>query len=314
MKVLITAPYFQPVVERFRPEFEARGVEMVVPPVRERMEEADLLPLIGDIHGVICGDDRFTRRVLEAAPVLKVLSKWGTGIDSLDQDACRDLGIAIRNTRDAFSQAVGDTVLGLMLCFARNIPWMDKAMKRGHWEKIQGRCLHECTLGVVGVGDTGSAVVRRARAFGMRILGNDIKDISPEFCRETGLVPTALDDLLAQSDFVSSNCDLNETSLHLFNDARFARMKPGAVFINCARGPVVDEPALVRALEQGRLAGAGLDVFEHEPLPHDSPLMAMDNVLLSPHNANSSPAAWERIHRSTLDHLFEELFPEGSRG
>ncbi|MGE4552378.1 MAG: phosphoglycerate dehydrogenase [Desulfovibrionaceae bacterium] len=308
MKVLITAPYFQPVLDRFRPEFEARGIELVVPPVRERLEEAELLGLVGDIDGVICGDDRFTRRVIEAAPRLKVLSKWGTGIDSLDQAACRERGVAVRNTRDAFSQAVGDTVLGLMLSFARNIPWMDRAMKRGHWEKIQGRCLHECTLGVVGVGDTGSAVVRRAKGFGMRLLGNDIREIDPGFCRETGLTMTGLDQLLAEADFVSANCDLNPTSHHLFTDERFARMKPGAVFINCARGPVMDQAALIRALQAGRIAGAGLDVFEDEPLPADSPLLQMDNVLLSPHNANSSPAAWERIHRSTLDHLFEELF------
>lgn len=311
MKVLVTAPYFQPVVDRFQSEFDARGVEVVAPLVRERMEEDELLAVIHDVDGVICGDDRFTRKVLEAAPELRVLSKWGTGIDSIDQEACRDLGIAVRNTRDAFSRAVGDTVLGLMLAFSRNIPWMDRAMKSGHWEKIQGRALHECTVGIVGVGDTGSAAARRAAAFGPRLLGNDIREISPDFCQEIGMTMVSLDELLERADFVSANCDLNETSFHLFGHAQFERMKPTAVFINCSRGPVVDEPALIRALEKGLIAGAGLDVFEDEPLPGDSPLKKMDNVLLSPHNANSSPAAWERIHRSTLDHLFEELFPNG---
>ncbi len=306
-KVLVSAPYMQPVVERFRPELAARGVELVVPPVRERMEEADLLEWIGDMDGVISGDDRFTERVLKAAPRLKVISKWGTGIDSIDSAAAARLGIAVRRTPNAFSEPVADTVLGYMLCFARNLVSMDRAMKGGEWKKIPGRTLAECTLGVIGVGDCGKAVVRRAKALGMTLLGNDIKDIAPEFLAETGIRMVSKEELLAAADFVSMNTDLNPTSHHLMSDAQFALMKPTAVLVNASRGPVVDEKALVRALRSGRIAGAALDVFEDEPLPADSPLKAMDNVFLAPHNANSSPKAWENIHRSTIEHLMEEL-------
>jgi D-3-phosphoglycerate dehydrogenase len=306
-KVLVSAPYMQPVVERFRPELAARGVELVVPPVRERMEEADLLEWIGDMDGVISGDDRFTERVLKAAPKLKVISKWGTGIDSIDSAAAARLGIAVRRTPNAFSEPVADTVLGYMLCFARNLVSMDRAMKGGEWKKIPGRTLAECTLGVIGVGDCGKAVVRRAKALGMTLLGNDIKDIAPEFLAETGIRMVSKEELLASADFVSMNTDLNPTSHHLMSDAQFALMKPSAVLINASRGPVVDEKALVRALQSGRIAGAALDVFEDEPLPADSPLKTMDNVFLAPHNANSSPKAWENIHRSTIEHLMEEL-------
>ncbi|NJL54233.1 hypothetical protein HC928_02955 [bacterium] len=172
-KVLVTAPYMQPVLDRFRPQMEARGAELVVPVVHERMEEADLLPLIGDIDGVICGDDRFTARVLDAAPKLRVISKWGTGIDSIDREACKARGIAVKNTPNAFSEPVADSIFGYMLEFARNIAAMDRAMKQGVWEKIPGRALRECTLGVIGVGDVGKAVVRRAGGFGMRVLGTD---------------------------------------------------------------------------------------------------------------------------------------------
>jgi len=119
-KVLISAPYMQPEIDRFRPVLEEHGVEVVVPPVEERMEEDELLEWIGDVDGVICGDDRFTERVLDAAPKLKVIAKWGTGIDSIDQEACRERGIEVRNTPDAFSEPVADTVLGYVLCFARN--------------------------------------------------------------------------------------------------------------------------------------------------------------------------------------------------
>ena len=306
-KVLVSAPYLQPSVERFRPMLEEQGVELCVPPVSERLEEDDLLCLVGDIDGAICGDDRFTERVLKAAPRLKVISKWGTGIDSIDRAACERLGIAVRNTPDAFSQPVADTVMGYILCFARGLPWLDAEMKRGEWKKTPGRSLQECTLGVIGVGNVGKAVVRRAQAFGMRLLGNDPAPMHARFLAETGVRMVSKDELLFRADFVSINCDLNPTSYHLISDAEFDLLKPGAVLINTARGPIIDEPALVRALETGRLAGAALDVFEHEPLPADSLLRKMDNVMLAPHNANSSPEAWERVHANTCANLIEEL-------
>ncbi len=137
----------------------------------------------------------------------------------------------------------------------------------------------------------------------MRLLGNDILRIPEDFVQEVGVEMLALEDLLRQSDFVSLNCDLNPTSFHLINAHRLALISPSAVLINAARGPVVDESALVAALQAGRLAGAALDVFEQEPLPLDSPLRGFDNVLLAPHNANSSPEAWARVHRNTLRNL-----------
>ncbi|RME07936.1 MAG: dihydrofolate reductase, partial [Anaerolineae bacterium] len=247
-------------------------------------------------------------RVLEAcAPRLKVISKWGTGIDSIDKEACARFGVKIGNTPNAFTLPVADTVMGYILAFARRQPWMDAAMKRGEWKKIPGRSLSECTLGVIGVGNIGKAVTRRARAFGMTVLGNDIVEIDHVFVAESGIRMVSLEELLAQADFISINADLNPTSYHLINAETLAQVKPGAVLINTARGPIVDEPALIDALRSGRLGGAALDVFEVEPLPKDSPLLQMDNVMLAPHNANSSPAAWERVHWNTIKNLLEGL-------
>jgi D-3-phosphoglycerate dehydrogenase len=277
---------------------------LIIAPVSERLNEEELLALAGTFDGALCGDDQYTARVLEAcAPRLKVISKWGTGIDSIDQQAAARLGIVIGRTPNAFTLPVADTVFGYMLAFVRRQPWMDRAMKQGIWDKIPGRSLSECTLGVIGVGNIGKAVIRRARAFGMHILGNDIVEIAPDFIRENEFQMTSLEDLLHRADFVSLNCDLNPTSYHLMNQRTLAWMKPTAVLINTARGPVVDEPALVQALQNGVIAGAALDVFEKEPLPLDSPLRQMDNVMLAPHNANSSPAAWERVHRNTIRNL-----------
>ncbi len=306
--ILLTAPYMLPFLDRFKPVFEKHGLDLIVPEVQERMKEADLMKYAGQFDGAICGDDRYTARVLEAcAPRLKVISKWGTGVDSIDAEACSRLNIRLCRTLNAFTTPVADTVMGYVLAFARCQPWMDSAMKRGEWEKIPGRSLNECTLGVIGVGNIGKAVTRRARAFGMKVYGTDIIEIDHVFVAETGIEMTSLPSLLSNSDFVSINCDLNPTSRHLINSDTLARMKPTAILINTARGPIVEEQALIAALQAKRLAGAALDVFEHEPLPRTSPLLKMDNVLLAPHNSNSSPAAWERVHWNTIKNLVEGL-------
>jgi len=306
-KILITAPYLIPVIDRFRPLFEEKGAELIIPNVVERMEEDDLLPLIGNIDGVIAGDDRFTERVIAAAPKLKVLSKWGTGVDSFDHNACKQRGIAICNTPNAFSEPVADSILGYMLAFARNIAYLDNNMKSGKWQKIPGKSLQECTLGVIGVGNVGKAVIRRAHAFDMRILGTDPIILPADWLAQYGVEMVAQEELLRQSDFVTLNCDLNPTSRHLMNEAAFKQMKPDAVVINTARGPIIDEKALIAALQNRQIGGAGLDVFEHEPLPVDSPLRQMNNVFLAPHNSNSSPEAWEHVHHNTIKNLLDVL-------
>lgn len=306
-KVLVTAPYMLPIVDQFADFFAEHDIEYTKADVDERMEESDLLPLIADYDGVICGDDRFTPKVMDAAPKLKVISKWGTGIDSIDKDAADERNIAVCRTLDAFTEPVGDSTLGYILAFARRLPWMDQQMKAGIWDKIPGRALNESTIGVVGVGATGSGTLRRARAFGAELLGNDIRDVHPAQIKALDVEMVALDDLLERSDFVCIHCDLNETSRHLMSTAQFEKMKPTAVMTNLGRGPVVDEKALVKALQDGQIAGAALDVYEDEPLPSDSPLRGMDNVMLAPHNSNSSPKAWNRIHESTLKHLVDEL-------
>jgi D-3-phosphoglycerate dehydrogenase len=306
--ILVSAPYMLPIIERFKPVFESHGLNIILPEVHERLEEDQILTYAGQFDGAICGDDRYTERVLSACtPRLRVISKWGTGIDSIDQDAAARLGIQVRRTPNAFTLPVADSVLGYILAFARRQPWMDRAMKSGNWIKLPGRALSECILGVIGVGNCGKAVIRRARAFGMQLLGSDIIEIAPDFVLENNLQMTSLQELLERSDFISLNCDLNPTSYHLINSLTLKQVKPSTVLINTARGPVVDEPALIAALQAGQLGGAALDVFEIEPLPPDSPLLQMDNVLLAPHNANSSPAAWERVHWNTIRNLLDGL-------
>jgi len=308
-KVLVSAPYIQPVIDDYRQLLEGVDpeVQVVVPTVKERLSEEELLGLIGDIDGVICGDDAFTERVMQAAPKLKVISKWGTGIDSIDLVAAARHGIAVCNTTDAFTQAVADSVLGYMLCFARKLPWMDQDIRSGRWIKPAGFTLGEATLGIVGVGNIGRAIARRAMSFGMTILGNDIAPVTPEFQAESGIEMVGKDELLARSDFVTLNCDLNSSTHYMIGQKELAAMKTGAFLINAARGPLLEEAALVSALRSGEIAGAALDVFEIEPLPENSGLRALGNCLLAPHNSNSSPEAYERVHQNTIKNLLMHL-------
>lgn len=308
LTVLFSAPYMLPFLDCFMPVFEHLGIQLIVTEVKERLDEDRLMEYAGQFDGALCGDDQFTASVLQACtPRLQVIAKWGTGIDSIDKESCDRLGIKVGRTLNAFTLPVADTVFGYMLAFARRQPWMDRAMKAGQWEKIPGRSLSESTLGVVGVGNIGKAVIRRARAFGMNILGNDIIEIAHDFILENNVEMTSLEDLLQHSDFVTLNCDLNPTSYRLINARTLAYMKPNGVLINVARGQVVEEDALISALQRGDIGGAALDVYEVEPLPADSPLLKLDNVLLAPHNSNSSPSAWERVHWNTLRTLLEGL-------
>lgn len=307
-KILLSAPYMLPFVDRFQPIFSHYGCELILPEVHERLEEEDILRYAGQFDGTVCGDDRYTSKVLQqCSPRLRVISKWGTGIDSIDKEMAGKLGIKVSRTTNAFTVPVSDSVMAYILAFARQHPWMDRVVKSGEWKKLPGRALSECTLGVIGVGYIGKEVLRKAHAFGMNLIANDIIPISEEFTTANHVQMVNLDELLKHSDFISINCDLNPTSYHLINHDSLALVKPSAVIVNTARGPLIEETALVEALQQGRVAGAGLDVFEVEPLPQDSPLREMDNVILAPHNSNSSPMAWEKVHWNTILNLLEGL-------
>jgi D-3-phosphoglycerate dehydrogenase len=306
--ILVTAPYIIPRMSRFRPVLEHFDFNLIVPEVHERFSEDEILAYAGQFDGTICGDDHYSAEVIEAClPRLKVISKWGTGIDSIDQEAAARFGVKVCNTPNAFTVPVSESVLGYLLAFARQLPWLDDAVKAGQWTKYLGKTLGECTLGVIGVGNVGKAVLRRARAFGMTLLGNDIIEIAPEFLLEYDVGMTNLQDLMSRSDFVSVNCTLNPTSYHLINAQTLGYCKPDTVIINVARGPIVDEQALITCLQNGKIKGAALDVFEVEPLPANSPLMTMGNVMLAPHNSNSSPFFWERVHWNTIRNLLEGL-------
>ncbi len=302
--ILLSAPYMLMYTDRFLPILDQLGCDVIIPEVNERLSEEEILAYAGKFDGTICGDDRFSGKVIrQCAPRLKVISKWGTGIDSIDKSIADTLGISVFRTTNAFTTPVSDSVLAYILAFSRKQPWLDRNVKKGDWKKIPGKSLVESTLGVIGVGNIGKAVLKKARVFNMRLLGNDIVPISQEFTKKYEVDMVRLEDLLCQADFISINCDLNSTSRHLINGKMLSLMKPSAVIINTARGPIIDETALIDVLEEKKIAGAALDVFEIEPLPGDSPFLSMDQVMLAPHNSNSSPLARETVHWNTIRNL-----------
>jgi len=307
MKALISAPYLVPHMERFRSVFEQNGIAFQVAKVEERLNEQQLLEILPGMDGIIAGDDKLTRRVLEATPSLKVISKWGTGIDSFDLDAAREIGIKVFNVPNAFSEPVSDSIIGYIIALGRNLVRMNTAMKQGVWHKIMGRALNESTVGIIGLGNVGKAVARKLKPFGCRVICNDTRIMTPDETEQYSVESTTLPELLNSADFVVVTCDLNPTSHRLLSDEQFKLMKESAFIVNCARGPIIDQRALVAALHSQAISGAALDVFENEPLESESELRKLPNVLLAPHNSNSSPKAWEATHRAAIRNLFDGL-------
>jgi D-3-phosphoglycerate dehydrogenase / 2-oxoglutarate reductase len=319
-KILVTGPRLlrdmetSPDLQRQMDELATQlDAEFLLRPPVQQWYEHELMDMVGDIDATLCGGDHWTARVMDAAPKLLAICKWGTGINAIDLVAAAERGILVRNVPDAFSAPVSDTVMSFMLNFARKTPWLDREIKstslggKNGWNPIEGVSLGECTLGVIGVGNIGRTLLGKARAFGMTLLGHDPVQPPERVLDETGVSMVSMDELLAESDFVSINCDLNPTSYHLINAAALDKMKPSAVLINTARGPIVEQAALTRALLEKKLAGAGLDVFETEPLEQDDPLRSMDNVLLSPHLSQSSPRACWRTHDRAMENLREAV-------
>lgn len=307
LRIMVSAPYMLPFPDRYRRRLEKLGIEIVEMPVIESLSESDLLNCVESFDGAICGDDRFTEKVFRRAVRLKVISKWGTGIDSIDLAAAAKFGVKVCNTPNAFTDAVADTTLGYILNFARRLDQMDKEIRRGLWTKPPAGALKECTLGIVGIGNIGRAVALRAQAFGMRIFGTDTKDLPDSLFVETGVIVSDLPQLLQQSDFITLHCDLNPTSFHLIGKPELSAMKSSSYLINTARGPIIDETALSDALRRQQIAGAALDVFEVEPLPPESPLREFENCLFAPHNSNNSPSARQFVHESTIENLLRGL-------
>ena len=307
-RVLISVPFLQKDISKFRTIFHKNQIKTDIPKIKgQQLSEKKLLSIINKYDGIICGDDIFSARVLEKAKKLKVIVKWGTGLDSIDLEYAKKINIPVYNTSNAFTEPVSDTVMGFILAFARNIIKLDVSMKKGKWKKIGGNSLSEKTLGIIGLGNIGLAVARKASSFGMKILGYDIQKISKKVLKKYNIKVVNKHILLSKSDYISLNCALTKDTYHLITKKEFKIMKQNSVIINTSRGAVIKESDLVEALRKKYIAGACLDVFEIEPLPKNSPLRKFDNIILSPHNGNSSTFYYQKVHENSIKNLFKGL-------
>jgi D-3-phosphoglycerate dehydrogenase len=303
-KVAITCLQMQNDLHRHRDRLETAGYELVVPTlVGQRLETDDLVTVAAGCTGLIAGDDDLGRRSLERLSELKVLVRWGIGTDSVDFAAATDLGIVVRNTPGVFGEEVADSAFGYILNLARGHHVIDAAVRRGEWTKFEGVSLHGEALGVVGAGSIGSAVMRRGIGFGMRVLTYDpfLTEALP-----AGVEQVDLPRLLAESRFVVLTAPATPDTRGMINASALAQMRPEAYLVNVARGDLVVESDLIAALQSGRLAGAGLDVFQVEPLPPGNALYEL-NVVLGSHNGSNTSQGVERASQRAVDILLEEL-------
>lgn len=304
-RIAITAPYLQLEWERYKHLLD--DYETIMPPVTERFEEEDMLRILTPgIEAIICGDDRITEKVINNATDLKVIVKWGTGIDSINKKYAESKGIKVRNTPDAFITPVTESTIGLMLSIVRRIDENNRKMHEGKWEKIRALTLFELTIGIIGYGRIGSVVAEKLSAFTNNILWHDIKS-DDELNRGMNFAGkrAPLEELLKKSDIITVHCDLNPSSHHLISEDRILQMKYGVIIINTARGSVLNERDIEKYLRTGKIGYLGLDVFEKEPLPENSFFRSSDRCILLSHNTNSSPLHWERVHLNSIKMLKE---------
>ena len=233
---------------------------------------------------------QFTADVMERCPELKLISIYGVGVDNVDLEAASRLGVTVCNTPGYSSVAVAEMALALALAVSRRIVQNDGNIRKGGWALGYGAQLHGKTLGVVGTGTAGQQMIRLGKAIGMNVIAWTLHP-TPERAKEYDVEFVPMEKLLHQADVVSLHLILSAKTTGLIGEHEMSLMKPTAILVNTARGPMVDEEALTKALAQGRIAGAGLDVFAQEPLPPDHPLKKLDNVVLSPHTSSMTPEA-----------------------
>jgi D-3-phosphoglycerate dehydrogenase len=306
-RVLITCRQMQNCISLFLPTLNERDLKLVMPDVLQQPSEDELIEIIGGFEGMIAGDDPLTARVLDHATRMRVISKWGVGIDGIDIDVARARGIAVTNTPGVFGAEVADVALGYVVMVARQLHRIDASVRAGGWLKHEGLSLAGKTLGVAGFGSIGLAVAARAKGFGMRVVAHDVAEYAHTAAAEIDVAMVDRDQLFSQVDFLVLCSPLTPETWHMVDDRSLALMPAGSFLVNVARGPLVDEPALVRALASGHLAGAALDVFENEPLPADSPLRSFGQCVFGSHNSSNTREGVLRASAKAVENLLRGL-------
>ena len=309
MEKILTTPrsYGKNMPELFE-QLESAGYEVIRNTTGGILEKDQMKSLIADCAGIIVGVDPLDAEVLAAAPKLRAIAKYGVGVDNIDMDYCKTHGIKVSRAVGANSEAVADYAVALMLAVARRVPMIDRKCRQLNWGKITTRDVSHATLGLFGLGAIGRHVAKRAKGFDMKVMAYD-PFWPEEFARENGIVRADAQTIFREADFISLHLPLMPETEGFVGGKELAMMKPTAILINTARGGLVDEKALLEALKENRIYGAGLDAFAHEP-PEDDVWFGLDNVVLGSHCAASTTGATENMGRMATDNLLRDLKEE----
>jgi D-3-phosphoglycerate dehydrogenase len=284
-------------------EFDRMGAELIL---AQAQKEDDLIRVCKETDGLLNQYALLTRKVLESLPKCKVISRYGVGVDSVDLKAATDLGVIVANVPDYCMDEVANQTIAMILTLIRKTAFFDRKVKSGEWDFHQGIPIYRTsgkTLGLIGCGKIALEVAKRISAFGVRVIAFD-----PYIEKSHGVVELKdIDTVLKESDFISIHCPLNDSTRHLIGKKEFKKMEKKPLLVNTSRGPIIDEKALIQALREGLLSGAGLDVLEKEPPDSKNPMLKMENVVLSPHIGFYSAESISELKRRTAKNVADVL-------
>ncbi len=280
-KIFSTSPTFGYYAAEPLDYLKAHGCAIDLIPQGKKLSPEELAKTLGEYDGAVIGVEKITASVIEASKKLKVLAKHGAGVDNIDIKTASSKGIVVTSAPGTNSDAVADLTIGLFLAWARKIPFADRSVRTGDWPRFAGVQMFRKVLGIIGLGEIGKRVAKRALGFDMKVIAYDVfKDEA--FARQWGITYLPLEEVLSTADFISIHIPSMSSTLKMIGERELKLMKREAFLVNISRGDIVDEEALYRVLKEGTIRGAGLDVFSIEP-PKGSPLLALDNVVLTPH-------------------------------
>jgi D-3-phosphoglycerate dehydrogenase len=304
-KILITDYEFASLAPE-REVIEQLGAELITAQCRT---EDEVIEAAREVDGIINQYAPISRRVIENLEKCKVISRYGIGVDTIDLDAATENGIIVGNVTDYCIDEVSDHAFALLISSARKVTQLNKAVKQGTWDYKIGVPifrLRNRVLGLVGLGKIPQSLAQKSQVFGLQVIAYD-PYVSAELAEELGIELVELNQLCTQADYISVHAPLMDSTRGMISDEQFNHMKKEAFIINTARGPVIDEKALIRALREGKIAGAGLDVLENEPIAEDSPLLKMDQVVINPHVAWYSEESQIELKRKTTQNVADVL-------
>ncbi|MCB0519235.1 MAG: phosphoglycerate dehydrogenase [Saprospiraceae bacterium] len=305
MKVLVTCPPMLRLIEEFRSAFQEKSIELVTPNVVQTLSEEELVGLVPTVDGWIIGDDPATEKVFAAGKSgkLRAAVKWGVGVDNVNFEACKKLGIPVSNTPQMFGEEVGGLAVHYVIGLARQTFLIDRGVRNGSWLKPAGISLEGRTVALIGFGDIGKSTARMLHAFRMKV--NVYDPFAPKTpADEANYQFLDFPEALEIADFVVITCALTPQTRHLVNANSLEKMKNGVRIVNVSRGGIIDETALIRAITEGRVHSAALDVFETEPLPENSELRKFENCIFGTHNGSNTVDAVRRASQEAMKLMF----------